>query len=238
MENLSQDKHNTTPMTFGGTVGDSSPAGNQNMVVWHGNVKHVILAARIVSMIFTPFYLPLVSLIALFLFSYMSNLPLGYKLQVLTIVYAFTILLPTEIIYMYRRYQGWTSTQMGKKERRMVPYITSIMCYFLCYYIMIVLRIPQFMANIVVTALMIQVVCALINVWWKISIHMAGIGGMAGALFAVSLVFEFNPTLWFSIIVMTAGVVGTARMILRQHSLQQIVAGFAVGLVCGFFLIL
>ena len=125
-----------------------------------------------------------------------------------------------------------------KKERRMVPYITSIMCYFLCYYIMIVLRIPQFMANIVVTALMIQVVCALINVWWKISIHMAGIGGMAGALFAVSLVFEFNPTLWFSIIVMTAGVVGTARMILRQHSLQQIVAGFAVGLVCGFFLIL
>ena len=189
-------------------------------------------------MIFTPFYLPLVSLIALFLFSYMSNLPLGYKLQVLTIVYAFTILLPTVMIYMYRRYQGWTSTQMGKKERRMVPYITSIMCYFLCYYIMIVLRIPQFMANIVVTALMIQVVCALINVWWKISIHMAGIGGMAGALFAVSLVFEFNPTLWFSIIVMTAGVVGTARMILRQHSLQQIVAGFAVGLVCGFFLIL
>ena len=165
MENLSQDKHNTTPMTFGGTVGDSSPAGNQNMVVWHGNVKHVILAARIVSMILTPFYLPLVSLIALFLFSYMSNLPLGYKLQVLTIVYAFTILLPTVMIYMYRRYQGWTSTQMGKKERRMVPYITSIMCYFLCYYIMIVLRIPQFMANIVVTALMIQVVCALSNVW-------------------------------------------------------------------------
>ena len=39
--------------------------------------KNIILAARIMSMIFTPFYLPLVGLVALFLFSYMSLLPLA-----------------------------------------------------------------------------------------------------------------------------------------------------------------
>ena len=150
-------------------------------------IKRLILAARVTSMIFTPFYLPLISLIALFLFSYMSRLPLAYQLKVVTIVYVFTILLPTVLIHLYRRYQGWTSTEMGRKERRMVPYIIAIMCYFACYYLMIVMRIPQFMANIVVTALMIQVACAIINVWWKVSIHMAGIGGMTGALLKGSL---------------------------------------------------
>lgn len=201
-------------------------------------VKRLIFAARVISMIFTPFYLPLVSLIALFLFSYMSRLPLGYQLKVITIVYLFTILLPTVLIHIYRQYQGWTTTQMGRKERRMVPYIIAIVCYFACYYIMTVMRIPQFMANIVVTALMIQVVCAIVNVWWKISIHMAGIGGMAGALLTVSMIFQFNPLSWLSVIIMVAGLVGTARMILRQHSLTEIVGGFITGMICGFFLIL
>ena len=201
-------------------------------------VKRMILAARIISMIFTPFYLPLVSLVALFIFSYMSRLPLFYQLKVVTLVYLFTVFLPSILIHLYRRYQGWTTFQMGRKERRMVPYIIAIMCYFTCYYLMTVMRIPQFMANIVVAALAIQVVCALVNIWWKICIHMAGIGGMAGALLAISLVFQFNPLWWLSVIILIAGLVGTARMILRQHSLRQIVGGFMVGAVCGFLLIL
>ena len=200
-------------------------------------VKRMILAARIISMIFTPFYLPLVSLVALFIFSYMSRLPLFYQLKVVILVYLFTVFLPSILIHLYRRYQGWTTFQMGRKERRMVPYIIAIMCYFTCYYLMTVMRIPQFMANIVVTALAIQVVCAIVNIWWKICIHMAGIGGMAGALLAISLVFQFNPLWWLSVIILVAGLIGTARMILRQHSLRQIVGGFVVGSVCGFLLI-
>ena len=34
--------------------------------------KQIILGARIVSLVFTPFYLPLVGLLALFLLSYLS----------------------------------------------------------------------------------------------------------------------------------------------------------------------
>lgn len=57
-------------------------------------VKRMILAARIISMIFTPFYLPVLSLLALFIFSYMSRLPLIYQLKVLILTYLFTVLLP------------------------------------------------------------------------------------------------------------------------------------------------
>lgn len=95
-----------------------------------------------VSMVFTPFYLPLVGLLALFLFSYLSLYPWGFKLRVIALVYLFTILLPTFLIRLYRRYNGWTPIELGRKERRMVPYIISILCYFVCVYLMEQLRSP------------------------------------------------------------------------------------------------
>lgn len=200
--------------------------------------KNIILAARVMSMLFTPFYLPFIGLVALFVFSYMSLMPWQFKLMVLTMVYLFTILIPTLLIHGYRRYQGWTTIEIGQKERRMVPYIVAILCYFGCYYLMSTMRIPQFMANILVAALVIQVVCAIINVWWKISTHTAAIGGFAGALLAFSMLFSFNPLWWFCVIMVIAGMVGTSRMILRQHSLLQVIAGFLVGVIAGFWMII
>ncbi len=200
--------------------------------------KNIILAARVASMVFTPFYLPFIGLLALFVFSYMSLMPWQYKVTVLTLVYFFTILLPTLLIHLYRRYQGWSLIEIGQKERRMIPYIIAILSYFTCYYVMSVQRIPQFMANILVAALVIQIVCAIINIWWKISTHTAAIGGFAGALLAFSLLFVFNPIWWLCVIFLVAGVVGSSRMILRQHTLTQVLVGFLIGVFFGFWLII
>ena len=200
--------------------------------------KDIIIAARVVSMVFTPFYLPLAGLLALFIFSYMSLMPLFYKTLVMLTVYLFTILLPTLLIHAYRNYQGWSRWQLGKRESRMVPYIIAIICYTLCYFVMSYFHVPQFMANILVAALLIQVVCAVVNVWWKISTHTAAIGGFEGALVAFSILFAFNPLWWFCVILVFAGTVGTSRMILRQHSLSQVVAGFMSGTVIGFWAII
>ncbi len=196
--------------------------------------KHLILAARVMSMIFTPFYLPMVGLIALFMFSYMRLLPWSYKLQVLLLVYFFTILLPTLFIHLYRRYHGWSLIELGAKERRLVPYVISIVCYFTCYYVMTLLQIPRFMARILVAALLVQVLCAIINVWWKISTHTAAIGGVAGALMAFAFLFMFNPVWWLCLVFVVGGMVGSSRLILRQHTLWQVVAGFLLGMISTF----
>ena len=121
------------------------------------------------SMIFTPFYLPIVGLIALFIFSYMSLLPMMYKLVMLAMVYLLTVVAPSLLIHLYRLCQGWTSHELGRKERRLVPYIISIVCYFACFFWMEYRNTPRVISIIVVVALTIQMVCALINVWWKIS---------------------------------------------------------------------
>ena len=200
--------------------------------------KDLIFTARVMSMVFTPFYLPLVGLMALFVFSYLSMYPFAYKLIVLTMVYLFTILIPTLLIHVYRRYQGWTLIDLGVKERRMVPYIISIICYFTCYYLMHVLHIPHFMSSILVAALIIQMCCALVNVWWKISTHTAAIGGVFGAIMAFAEIFGYDPIWWLSFVLILSGMVGTSRMILRQHSLAQVLTGFLLGVFSAFTVIL
>ena len=200
--------------------------------------KNIILLSRAVSMVFTPFYLPLVGMIILFFFTYMSELNLVYRLSILGMVYLFTILLPTFLIRLYRKHQGWNLFELGKQERRMVPYIISILCYSACFYVMSVRNVASFMGRIVIAALVIQVLCAVINVWWKISTHTAAIGGVVGALMAFSVLFYFNPVWWLCLVFFVAGLVGTSRMILLQHSLLQVVSGFGVGLVSAFLIIL
>lgn len=195
--------------------------------------RDIILLARVVSAIFTPFYLPMLGMVVMFLFSYMSIFPWPYKLQVMAMTYLFTVLLPPVLISLYRRYHGWTPIELGRRERRMVPYVLSILCYYVCVFDMQRMHMPHLMISILLAALTIQIVCAAVNVWWKISTHTAGIGGVGGALFAFAEHLAFNPVWWLSLVFIVGGMVGSSRMILRQHSLPQVVAGFWVGFVCA-----
>ena len=198
---------------------------------------NIILTARIISMIFTPFYIPLIGMAALFIFSYMRVLEFGYKSIIVLTVYLFTILLPSLLIHFYQKYNGWTPIELGHKERRMVPYIISIICYFSCIFIMEYRNVPRYITIILIAALVIQMLCALINVWWKVSTHTAAIGGVTGALFAFAEIFAFNPIWWLCIVLILAGMVGTSRMILRQHSLSQVLTGFGIGFICAYIII-
>lgn len=202
------------------------------------NEKLLITPSRVLSIIFTPFYLPLVAMVALFLFSYLSLLSWNYKFSVLLIVYIFTILLPTMLIHFYRKYQGWTMLKLISREGRMVPYVISIICYFSCFYLMSHLHFPHFMSSIVVAALIIQIICAIVNVWWKISIHTAAIGGITGGMLAFAEIFGYNPLWWLCVLLVLAGLVGTGRMILRQNSLHQVVYGFLIGTLVAFAVII
>ena len=195
--------------------------------------KNIILISRVVSMMFTPFYLPLVGLAALFFFSYLNTFPLYYILMVMGIVWLFTVLLPTRLIHLYRRYHGWTPIQLGVRERRMVPYVISILCYFICFYILSLRHTPHTITSILIAALVVQMLCAMTNVWWKVSTHSAAIGGVAGGLLSFSLIFNFNPVWWLCLVILLGGMVGTSRMILRQHTLPQVVVGFFMGLMCS-----
>ena len=200
--------------------------------------KNIILAARVASMLITPFYLPVMGVIAVFIFSYLNMLPWQTKLSLVLMVYLFTVLIPTLLIHIYRTYHGWTLIQLGQRERRMVPYVMSIMCYLTCFYIMNRLHLPHLLTSILMVALVIQILCAVINVWWKISTHTAAVGGVVGSLLAFSILLNFNPIWWLCLTIVVSGVVGSSRIILRQHSQTQVTCGLLLGLVSSFITII
>lgn len=192
-----------------------------------------ITAARILSAVFTPFMVPFVAFVLLFLFTYLRILPLQYKLIVLAIVYCFTILLPMLSIYLMQKINGWSLHELGKRERRYVPYILTILSYVGCLITMYRYHLPRYMGGIIVATLLCMVICALINLKWKISTHMASGGMMIGGLLSYSFIFQFNPTWWLCIFILLTGMLGSARIIVRQHTLNEVGGGFLIGLFCG-----
>lgn len=200
--------------------------------------RYLILTAQVISLVFSPFYLPMVAFIVLLFFSYLSYTSWNYNLQVIGMVYLFTVLLPKLAIYAYRKINGWTRHQLSHRERRIVPYILSISSYATLLYMMDHMRMPRFMLGVVAGALSIQIVCALINPWLKVSTHAAASGGVIGAVMAFSLILNFNPTSALCMSIMLSGLVCTARMILRQHTLTDLGVGVLIGIVCAMFFIL
>ena len=164
--------------------------------------------------------------------------PWQFKVSLVVMVYLFTVFIPTVLIHLYRQYQGWTLLQLGQKERRMVPYVISILCYFGCFYLMNLSHLPHLITSILIVALVIQILCAIINVWWKISTHTAAIGGVLGALLAFSFILNFNSVWWLCLVIIASGIVGSSRIILRQHTLTQVTTGFFLGIISAFFTIL
>ena len=196
--------------------------------------KTLLLGARALSSIFRPQYFPLVGFVALFLFTYLSLLPWSFKALILLIVLLGTLLLPRLTIRFWRQTNGLKLHHLRLREHRFFPYLIFLLFYAFTLHFLARFHLPFYMGGILVSSLMIQSACLLINIWWKISVHSAGAGGIIGALVAFSFLFNFNPIWWLSLCIIIAGLVGSSRMLLRQHTLWQVLAGTFLGILLGF----
>ncbi len=83
------------------------------------------------------------------------------------------------------------------------------------------------------------IITLIISFFWRISFHTIGIGGILGLLFYLQ-VFQAQlfSNLTFALIpaiVITAGIIGSARLYLNAHTPSQIYVGYIVGFlgICG-----
>ena len=195
--------------------------------------RSLIRTARVISAIFTPFSIPFLAFLILFLFSYLRIMPIQYKLIVLGVVYCFTILMPTLTIFLFRKINGFSPEDLGERKRRFMPFLLTITSYVFCLVMMHRLNIPWYMTGIILAALIMMVICIVVNLKWKLSEHMAGVGAIVGGLISFSALFGYNPVWWLCLFILIAGVLGTARIILQHHTLGEVLVGFAVGLICS-----
>lgn len=148
-------------------------------------------------------------------------------------VYCFTILLPMLSIYLFQKINGWGIKELGIREKRFIPYGLTILSYVGCLLTMYRIHLPRYMSGIIVSTLLCMVICTIVNMKWKISTHMASGGMMVGGLLSYSFIFQFNPIWWLCAFILLNGMVGSARIIVRQHTLNEVEGGFFVGLFCG-----
>ena len=195
--------------------------------------KTLIRIARMVSALFTPFSIPFLAFLVLFLFSYLSIMPIQYKLIVLGIVYCFTIMIPVLTIFTFKKINGFSAQELGERKKRYMPFFLTIISYVFCLLMMNRLNIPWYMSGIILSALIVMMICIIVNLKWKLSEHMAGAGAVIGGLVAFSALFGYNPVWWLCLFILVAGMLGTARIILGHHTLGEVMGGFAVGLICS-----
>ena len=200
--------------------------------------RKLIKTAKVLSALFMPLYAPLWVFFGLFLFSYMRMLPWGYKLIVLAVVYFFTVFVPTMGITAFRLFKRWTHLELSHREHRHMPYIVTLVSYGACLVLMTKMNAAMFFRGVVMAALVCQIICVTINAWWKVSTHMVGMGGLVGALNAFSILFYYTPVWPFCALLLLSGALGTSRIILRQHSLAQVLVGFGIGYACTMTFIL
>lgn len=195
--------------------------------------RTLIRTAKVISALFTPFSIPFLAFLFLFIFSYLRIMPLQYKLIVLGVVYCFTILMPTLTIFIFRKINGFSPEDLVERKKRYTPFILTITSYVFCLLMMHRLNIPWYMTGIILAALVMMIICVIVNLKWKLSEHMAGAGAVVGGLVAFSALFGYNPVWWLCIFILVAGILGTARIILQHHTLGEVMGGFAVGLICS-----
>ena len=84
-----------------------------------------------------------------------------------------------------------------------------------------------------VGAIIILFIASIVSKFWKISLHMLGIGGVVGVLFSLNILF--GGLFKFAILsILVAGILAMARLAEKAHSESQIYIGFLIGFLIEF----
>ncbi|MFA5780746.1 MAG: hypothetical protein WC868_00560 [Bacteroidales bacterium] len=187
--------------------------------------------AKTITYLFHPIFLPLYCLLLLFnLKSFFSfGIVLNARLMLIGFVVITTIIFPLIIVFLMKRQGLIQSYLMETRQERRYPYLIIAVFYFLTYNIFRQLQLPDIYTFYMMGATFLVIVVIIINIWWKISIHMVGIGGVFGIVAGLSLNMSLDLMFPIMVIILIAGLVGYARLKLNSHKPSEIYTGFFVG---------
>lgn len=185
--------------------------------------------ARIISILLHPFLVSTIGfLILLNTRFYFSMLSWDAKRFVLLIVFFTTTLMPLvsgAVLTFTRKFD----LTFEKAADRVILQLAAAIFYYLGYFMLGKINVnPVFKVFLIASALLI-IILSIITMRWKISNHMAGIGGMLGTVVALSFRLGINPVWLITGIVLSSGLLGSSRLILGKHTITQVTAGFGVG---------
>jgi len=195
-------------------------------------------AAKIISVIFHPLFMPVYAMLIIFsaptLFGY---LPFEVKRLLFLIILINNVFLPLSLLPFFR-YRNIISTwSIEEKRERIIPLLITTILYSATAFIIFRFPIPFFLKSFIIATFFVSLSVTVINFWWKISIHSAGVGALTAIIIILSLKM-YSPLVWYLVAaIITSGLVLSSRLKLNSHTPQQVWFGFLTGfLVLGLYM--
>jgi len=186
---------------------------------------------KIISYLFHPLLLPLLGLFLLFNLDEMNLWIPSYeqKYFLYAITFTATFLFPLLSALLLLRFKIISSLEMKTRQERKIPYLISAMFYSVESYFLIKAGMSGIIQMLMLGATLLVVSVLLINLFWKISAHMVGIGGLCGMMIAISFRLQINLHFILIAFFLIAGIVAFSRLKLNAHNPAQVYVGFLLG---------
>ena len=193
--------------------------------------------SKFISFAFHPILMPTYAILLLFTFSplFSEFMSIKQKTQIIKLAVVFTFLLPIFSVIILKKFKIVSSFYMENQKERRWPLLFALGWFYLLLRLLETLHIHYIIVTLMLGAMLILLISAIISNFWKISLHMLGIGGVLGAFLAIHTLFGGNIFLIITLL-FCAGLVGFARVNENAHNLKQAYLGFIIG-TCIEFLI-
>lgn len=202
------------------------------------NISILNLSAKTWSYLFHPLLMPLYGLLIIlsrsdilkpnveYFFSYYTSL--------IQIVVVYTFLIPVSLIPLYYLAQVIKSIELTERQHRFIPFFITSMIYV--YFAFYIYGFPIFMYIKIffIATAAVSFLIAIITLWWKISAHSAGAGGITALAFFL-LKMNTSSLLIAAFVLIFSGITMTARLYLKAHTQRQVYIGFLLGFVVMLF---
>ena len=196
-------------------------------------------AATIISNIFHPLMMPTYAASVILYgntgFNFISN---SAKLYMTTFIFLSTVLLPITVMPILKYLNLIGSYNLDTRKDRIIPLLIVAICYMLCMFFLS----PEigfiFARKVFLSAAVLLVLTVSVTAFWKISIHLAGLGGLSAIFLNITLANYGDLTRYLTATILIAGIVGSCRLYLGAHNLSQILTGFVAGFITMFLMTL
>lgn len=196
------------------------------------------ILAQVFSFLFNPLLIMTLGAL-LFLNSgfYFSMMSFEAKKYIVLIILLSTCILPALSLGLLS-FSPRFDAKMPKSTDRVLPLLITAIYYYLGYYYLGKIPVFPIYRIMMLAAVLVIITLMLISMKWKVSAHMAGIGGLIGAVIALSFRLGMNTSLLLSGLIAVAGVLGTSRLVLKKHNALQIYVGFFLGFAINYLIII
>jgi hypothetical protein len=194
--------------------------------------KFLKILAHLVSYVLHPLFIPtyfFLYLMQVVPFEFASITDWQLKLKLFS-VFWLTAFFPAFAVFLLWRLKFSDSIFLKTQKDRIIPYVIVMFFYWWMYYLSRnftdqPLALKYFYFGIFIATSLGLVV----NNFIKVSLHAIGISGLLTAVVLAGFYYSINNFLWVAIAALLAGFVISARMVVSDHTKQELTVGFAIG---------